>query len=128
MAKNIAQMDVIDPLTLKITLRAKNAVFPGAVTLISFIPSPTAVQAKGSSFGNDPVGAGPFMLKSWVRDSAKTFVRNPNYWNAHRPYADQFVVKVISNTTTQRDTFLSESGGNMMFVNSAANVEPARAL
>src|SRR5262249_11293553 len=50
-ANLIGQMDVIDPLTLKITLKAKNAVFPVAMTLIPFIASPTAVQAQGASYG-----------------------------------------------------------------------------
>src|SRR5438067_6079085 len=62
-ANTIAQMDVVDAVTLKITLKSKNAVFPGVAALIPFIASPKAIQDKGSNYGNDPVGAGPFLLK-----------------------------------------------------------------
>src|SRR5436190_9296026 len=81
-ANLIQSMDVVDARTLKITLKAKNAVFPQAVALIPFIGSPTAINAKGANFRSDPVGAGPFTLKSWTRDSQAVFQRNPKYWNA----------------------------------------------
>jgi peptide/nickel transport system substrate-binding protein len=124
-ANTIAQMDVIDPVTLKITLKAKNAVFPGVVALIPFIGSPTAFQSEGSSFGMNPVGAGPFLLKTWVRDSQKTFVRNPNYWNAPRPYVDQLVIKLIMDTSQRMNTFFTSSGAQLMYINTANDADAA---
>jgi peptide/nickel transport system substrate-binding protein len=124
-ANTMASMDVIDPLTLKITLKTKNAVFPGVVALIPFIGSPTAFQQKGAGFGNDPVGAGPFILKQWVRDSQKTLVRNPNYWDAPRPYVDQVLIKLIFDTSQRMNTFFTSPGANLMYINTANDAKSA---
>jgi peptide/nickel transport system substrate-binding protein len=109
----MASMDVVDPVTLKITLKAKNAVFPSQVALIPFIGSPTAIAAQGVGFASAPVGAGPFLLKSWVRDSQVNFVRNPAYWNAPRPYVDQMVFKFILDENQRANTMIS-GGGNLL--------------
>ena len=37
---------------------------------------------------NQPVGAGPFLIESWTRDDRMVFVRNPDYFDAPRPYLD----------------------------------------
>src|SRR5204862_4888149 len=59
-ADQMAAIDVVDKLTVKITLKSKNAVFPQTVALIPFIASPAAIQAEGDDqFNNAPVGAGP---------------------------------------------------------------------
>ena len=65
-ANTMQSMDVIDPVTLKLTLKAKNAVFPQTVALIPYIGSPKAIQEKGANFANDPVGAGP-SPKTWPK-------------------------------------------------------------
>ena len=67
----VKSMEVVDPLTLKVTLVAANGVFPRNVSALSinYIASPAAVAAKGKDYGSAPVGAGPFLMKDWVRDS-----------------------------------------------------------
>jgi peptide/nickel transport system substrate-binding protein len=121
-ANLISSMDVIDPVTLKITLKAKNAEFPIAVALIPFIGSPAAIQSKGDGFTSDPVGAGPFTLKNWVRNSQMTFVRNPNYWNAPLPYLDQIIMKPIIDESQRINTFQA-GGGNLVFVGAPSNAD-----
>ena len=63
--------------------------------LPAVIGSPKAITAKGDQFTNDPVGAGPFILKSLVtRETARSpSVHNPTYWDsgAPAPNADQLV-------------------------------------
>jgi peptide/nickel transport system substrate-binding protein len=108
-ASLIASMTVVDPVTLNVVLKAKNATFPMAAIFIPFIASPAAVQAQGSKYGSDAnaVGAGPFLLKSWVRDSEYQFVRNPNYWKQPLPYIDQLIVRPIADETQRANTFKS---------------------
>jgi peptide/nickel transport system substrate-binding protein len=113
LANLMASMDVIDSQTLKITLKAKNAVFPSEVALIPFIGSPAAITSEGAGFASAPVGAGPFLLKSWVRDSQVNFVRNPGYWNAPRPYVDQLIFKFILDETQRANTMIA-GGGNLL--------------
>ena len=41
------------------------------------------------------IGTGPFLLREWVPGSHLLFVRNPNYWDAPKPYVDRLVLKVV---------------------------------
>ncbi|HXZ10587.1 MAG TPA: ABC transporter substrate-binding protein [Paraburkholderia sp.] len=45
----------------------------------------------------NPVGTGPYRFKSWSRGSDAVFVRNPDYWDAPKPYIDELVVRFISD-------------------------------
>jgi peptide/nickel transport system substrate-binding protein len=123
---NVQSLDVVDPLTLKITLKSVNGQFPRVVsTNLTYIGSPTAIQQKGSAFSSAPVGAGPFLVKDWVRDSQLTLVRNPNYWNAPRPYLDQVIIKQIPDDSQRYNTLKSggvdfaESGTNPIYAQQA---------
>ena len=116
-ANQIQTMEVVDAQTLKITLRSKYTVFPVAVTLMPFIGSPTAMQSKGAGFATDPVGAGPYVLKTWQKDSQMTLVRNPSYWNAPRPYLDQIVVRPVGDESQRAATF-SSNQANVIVVES----------
>src|SRR5262249_30625820 len=91
-AKGVASWDVSDPLVAKLTLTNADSVFPiDLVTRMVIMASPTALQKYGADYGTSPdkiVGAGPFTLTSWIRGSQLVFTRNPNYWDAPRPYLD----------------------------------------
>jgi peptide/nickel transport system substrate-binding protein len=125
-ANLIGSMDVVDPLTLKLTLKARNAVFPQAVALIPFIGSPAAITANPNGFGNAPVGAGPFVVKSWTRDSQMVLVRNPGYWNAPRPYVDQVNLKIITDETQRVNTYKS-GDGNLLYTVVASSASQMKA-
>jgi peptide/nickel transport system substrate-binding protein len=122
-ASSIASMDILDPVTLKFTLKGKNGIFPKILALMPFIGSPKAIQEKGSAFSQSPVGAGPFMMKSWVRDSQMTLVRNPTYWNAPLPYLDQILFRTIPDDTERINTFCS-GDGNFLYTPDNATVQP----
>ncbi|MCC3718878.1 ABC transporter substrate-binding protein [Rouxiella badensis] len=42
---------------------------------------------------NHPIGTGPYIFEKWVRGSYIIYKRNPNYWDAPKPYIDQLIVK-----------------------------------
>ncbi|MFI5718783.1 ABC transporter substrate-binding protein [Nocardia sp. NPDC051750] len=87
---------VVDPLTLEVTQENINFQLPRALTQgLSMIGSPTAITQLGKNFGNAPIGAGPFVLKKWTRNSQAEFTANANYWDPGLPYVDSFVLKVI---------------------------------
>jgi peptide/nickel transport system substrate-binding protein len=109
-ANVIQQMDVVDSVTLRIALKKANAVFPLSVQLIPFIASPAAIQQKGDQYGNSPVGAGPFVVKSWVRDSQMDLVRNPTYWRAPLPYLDQLTIRPVADESQRLNTFCAGQG------------------
>jgi peptide/nickel transport system substrate-binding protein len=97
--------EVVDPLTLRVTLAAPNAVFDRVVAAnLSHIVSPTAFRADPDNFGSKPVGAGPFVFKEWLRGDHQTFTRNPNYWQAGKPYLDELTFKTIADSRQVQNT------------------------
>jgi peptide/nickel transport system substrate-binding protein len=108
-AANVVQAyQVVDPTTLRVTLKSADPNWNQTVaSKLAWIGSPTAIKAEGAGFGAKPVGAGPFILKEWVRDDHYTFVRNPNYWEKGRPYLDEVDFKVITDTNAAYNTFKS---------------------
>ncbi|MGE5257375.1 MAG: ABC transporter substrate-binding protein, partial [Hyphomicrobiales bacterium] len=50
-----------------------------SLTLVSTI-SPAAIQKYGDEVRQNPVGAGPYVLKEWVKGDRLVFVRNEKYY------------------------------------------------
>lgn len=85
-----------DPQTVTVTLEKPNYQLPWALVRgLSAIGSPTAIKNAGADVSNNPVGAGPFVLKKWTRNSQLELERNPNYFEEGLPYLDELVIKVI---------------------------------
>lgn len=67
-------------------------------TTLDWIISPTAFKKEGATtFGQHPVGAGPFILKSLVPTSKAVLVKNPNFWDKPLPYVNGINIQVIDN-------------------------------
>ncbi len=58
--------------------------------------SPTAYQAEGANFTNDPVGTGPFKFSSGTPGSIANFVRFNNYWGG-KPYLSEVTLEAVSS-------------------------------
>ncbi|MFG1280013.1 ABC transporter substrate-binding protein [Xanthobacter autotrophicus] len=43
----------------------------------------------------EPVGTGPFRFKTWQRGEAIELERNPDYWDAGKPYLDRLIYRFI---------------------------------
>lgn len=52
-----------------------------------------------------PIGTGPFKFSRWVRGSYIEYVRNPDYWDAPRPYLDKIIVKLIPDAAGRAIAF-----------------------
>ena len=121
-ASLIASMAVVDPTTLVATLKAPNAHFDKELSRrgMNYIASPTAIQA--GSLAQKPIGAGPFLFDSWVRDSEMKFVRNPGYFDAPRPYLDSLTFRVLPVEQQRVDTFTT-GDADVMFSNIASHLD-----
>lgn len=110
-----ASSEVLDPYTIRINL---DEIYAPLLDSLSQgylgIPSPTAVEAAGGQFENNPVGSGPFRFVSWNRATDATIERNPDYaWgtvfpgktNPGPPYVDRIIFKFIEEEGT-RDALL----------------------
>lgn len=107
-------MEVVDPLTLRITLPAPNANFAAQIAeLAPFIASPAALQAATQKSDIKPVGAGAFVLEQWDQDVSVSMRRNPDYWDQPRPYLDTLKFAVIPETNARIATVV-QGGATMM--------------
>src|SRR5262249_34522653 len=113
--KQVTSMQIIDPVTLKITLTAANSAFPAVIATtgpMTLIGLPAASAKSEPAYGSAPVGAGPYLLKEWVRRDHMTLVRNPTYYG--KTYLDQIIIRDIPDEQQRYNTLLS-GGADMSF-------------
>jgi peptide/nickel transport system substrate-binding protein len=104
----VAEMVVVDDLTVTYKLIGPNSAFPDALTLAAGYPfSPTAAAAAGENAGSQPVGTGPFVFESWERDSNLVVTKNPNYWQEGLPYLDEITFRPIPDEDTRISSLTS---------------------
>ena len=62
------------------------------------------VYKEGDPRGSNPMGLGPYTLKSWVRtagkDSEIQLQANPNYWNASYPKTQNIIIKMYADSSS----------------------------
>ena len=101
---NIVSIDAKDDLTVVYTLKDPAVNFPALLTRPDqnqTIHSPTAMQAKGDDYNRNPVGTGPFVLKSWTAGDRMVVERNPNYWDKGRPHLDRVVLRPLPDAQSR---------------------------
>lgn len=113
-ARTMTTIEVVDPVTVKVTLAQPNGQFPRTLALygINFIAAPES-WLNGNP-DEAPIGAGPFVLEEFVRDDHITLARNPSYFNAPKPYLDELVVRPIPDGR-QRWNALQSGQGQMAY-------------
>jgi peptide/nickel transport system substrate-binding protein len=87
-----------DPQTVTITLNDPNLQLPRLVAqFFSAIGSPTAIEEMGEDFGAEPVGAGPFVVDEFQPGTSLSVNKNPDYFDAPRPYLDSITFRAIAD-------------------------------
>ncbi|AYJ52095.1 ABC transporter substrate-binding protein [Rhodococcus sp. P1Y] len=126
-ASAVAATAVIDEVTLTATLKAPNPHFAQAVvnSSMNWIASPTALALPPETFNENPVGAGPFTLTSWARQDVMELVKNPDFWDAPRPYLDSISLRT-SNDSQQRVNTLISGGVDLVMDSSWTSVAKAK--
>jgi len=87
---HIAGIEAVDDHTLRITLKHLSVPFLTSLGSPSAVVVPSKVVEKGQ-FGRNPVGAGPFVFKSWIGDTITLDAFDGYY--AGRPYLDKLVFR-----------------------------------
>jgi 4-phytase/acid phosphatase/peptide/nickel transport system substrate-binding protein len=93
-----------DELTVVYNLNDPQVNLPAVMTLQSsnnVIQSPTAWKTKGDDYNRNPVGTGPYILKSWTAGDRLVLERNPDYWNKGHPYLDRIVLKPLPDAQSR---------------------------
>jgi ABC-type transport system substrate-binding protein len=91
---------------------------------LAMVPSPTAFAKEGARFGTKPVGAGPFVVTSFVPGQSLTVKRNPHYYRDDVPYADIVEYQVLPEPTT-RISGLQSGDVDIATLGSPADVQAA---
>ncbi|HEY4250407.1 MAG TPA: ABC transporter substrate-binding protein [Roseomonas sp.] len=106
---NLAEVLTPDPLTAELRLTQ-----PAPYLIKALVGSETPMLPRHIYEGTDPaanpnnaapIGTGPFLFKEWVRGSHIVYARNPNYWDAGKPYLDQLIVRFITDPAARSAAF-----------------------
>jgi peptide/nickel transport system substrate-binding protein len=94
--------EAVDPLTVRITLRAPSAAFLSVLTDRSgMILSPRAAEAAGREFGLRPVCSGPFRFVERVAQSRIVVERFAEYWNPSAIHLDRITYLPIPDNNAR---------------------------
>lgn len=113
---NINKVEAKDDLTLVFHLRDPAIDLPSLLALPSsnnVVQSPTAIQAKGDDYNRNPVGTGPYIIKSWTAGDRMVLERNPDYWNKSHQYLDRIVLRPLPDSQSR---FASLQSGETQLV------------
>ena len=103
---NILTVEVVDDLNVKVTLERADNDFLGLMYRAGrYVMRAPAQIASSSTCSTNPIGTGPFMLKSFT-STEQVVVKNPNYWRKdgkgrQLPYLDQ-INFVVQKEASQR--------------------------
>lgn len=100
----VHDLEATDDLTVVYHLNDPQVNQPALLSLQSsnnVIHSPTAWKTKGDDYNRNPVGTGPYILKSWAAGDRIVLEKNPDYWNKGHPYLDRIVLKPLPDAQSR---------------------------
>ena len=99
---SIDSIDVIDPLTVQLNLKAPASQLLAQLTdRAGIMISPKAAEAAGDKFGLHPVCAGPFSFDSRVAQDRIVLKRFPGYWDAKDIHFDTVIYQQNPNSSVR---------------------------
>jgi peptide/nickel transport system substrate-binding protein len=100
----IHDVQALDELTVVYNLNDPSVNLPAIITVqgVNFvIQSPTAWKTRGDDYNRNPVGTGPYILKSWTAGDRMVLEKNPDYWNKGHPYLDRITLKPLPDAQSR---------------------------
>ncbi len=100
----IDTIEVVDPATIKFTLKAPNAAFMSSLTSSygAIVPKEVVEQNNGSLASIETMcGTGPFVYKDSVVDNYVTLEKNADYWEAGSPKLDGITYYLMADESTR---------------------------
>ncbi|HEX3714278.1 MAG TPA: ABC transporter substrate-binding protein [Trebonia sp.] len=103
---------VTGPYTIVVHQTVPNGAFIDQLfdAIPNWIASPAALQKEGASFGQNPVGAGPFTVVTNTPNDELVVKKNPGYWQAGHPYLDQITFKTVGSDEAAYEALLANEG------------------
>ena len=98
----IDSVDVADPLTIKVHLKAPFSPLLAQLTdRAGMMISPKAAEAAGDKFGLKPVCAGPYKFVERVQQDRIVVEKFADYWNKDQVFIDRITYLPIVDTTVR---------------------------
>ncbi len=98
----IQTVEIVDPLTVRLILKAPSAPLLSLLTdRAGIMISPKAAEAAGAQFGTRPVCAGPYAFASRVAQDRITLRRFAEHWDAANYHFDQVIYRPIPNSAVR---------------------------
>ncbi len=123
----VDRVEVVDPLTIKILLKAPFAPLIAQLTdRAGMMVSPKAAREAGDKFGLHPVCAGPYKFVERVPQDRIVGEKFADYWNKDNVHIDRLVFLPISDDTV-RLANLTSGGLDLIERASATDIKDIRA-
>ena len=98
----IDKVEVVDPLTIRLALKAPFAPLIAALTdRAGMMVSPKAAKELGANFGTKPVCAGPYRFVERVAQRHIIVEKFKDYWNKDNVHIDKIVYQPIEDSTVR---------------------------
>ena len=112
-ATEVTGLKVKSKYEIDVTLTRVNPIFLYVIagSAASVVPK-EEVEKKGSNFGHEPVGSGPFVFVSWKKDD-RILVKANESWFKGKPSIDGVEFRVLPEPATQEAEFLA---GNLDYI------------
>lgn len=113
--KSIAATEVVDPYTVKITLKQPFSAFINTLASpAAAMISPTALKKYGKDIGFHPVGTGPYELDNWNQTDYVKVKKFDGYWKKGYPKLDSITWRPVVDNNT-RAAMLQTGEANFAF-------------
>lgn len=97
-----------DEHTVVFKLTRPQAPFLKNLAMFSFgIASPTAFEQYGESFGENPVGTGPFKFVEWKRNDSITIEKFDGYWQEGLPKLEKVIFRSIPDNSARLNALIA---------------------
>ncbi len=105
----ITSVETPDDLTAVLTYSAP---YPGYLDQFAYGLFPRHATGEPADMANwewnrNPVGAGPFIVSNWASGESITMTRNPNYYEAGKPYLDSLIFAIVPEPAAQTAMMLN---------------------
>jgi len=87
--------EALDDTTVKITLNKPNALFKHIMAMTAIVPEHAYNK---ETYGQNPIGAGPFVMKQWDKGEKIILEANPNYYGK-KPAVNQITFLFVNTDT-----------------------------
>ena len=112
--EKVERIDVLDPYTIKFTLKEVFSPFLIEMTQ-PILPRKVTEALEGKQFTNTLIGTGPFKLVEWTHDQQLVFEANPAYFEG-APKLERVVLRIIPEDSVR---FLELKQGGVDLVQNA---------